>query len=140
VEATDAREGFQGRSFHPDSDAPVRERVFAEYRAPQPSMEALERRVGTLDGAVRRFDRSLRAVRTREWKLVRGSDGGRELYHLPTDPGETDDRAAADPGRVEALAGRLDDWLGSFEHAPTGGEAAMSAATRERLEELGYLQ
>jgi arylsulfatase A-like enzyme len=140
VEATDAREGFQGRSFHPDSDAPVRERVFAEYRAPQPSMEALERRVGTLDGAVRRFDRSLRAVRTREWKLVRGSDGGRELYHLPTDPGETDDRAAADPGRVESLAGRLDDWLGSFEHAPTGGEAAMSAATRERLEELGYLQ
>jgi arylsulfatase A-like enzyme len=66
---------FQGRSVHPDVATGEREQVFAEYLAPQPSMEALETRLGTLPQEVRQYDRSLRTVRVGNEKLIRGSDG-----------------------------------------------------------------
>ena len=143
VDAPTFREQTQGRSLLADGPE-KREYVFAEYLAPQPSMEALSERVGGLSDDVRRYDRSLRAVRGDDWKLIRGSDGSCECYLLATDPNETVDRlstdeeeAAADP---EALADALDDWLGAFEHADPDGETTISKTTAERLEDLGYLQ
>jgi len=139
VEASALADQAQGRTLNPDRRE-EHERVFAEYLAPQPSMTALERRVGEFDPTVRRYDRALRAVRTDDWKLVRGSDGSRECYHVGADPDETDDRAAEAADRVEALEASLDSWLSSFEHFGRDADASMSEATRERLEELGYFQ
>ena len=130
----------QGRSFHPDAVVTPREFAIAEYLAPQPSMEALEKRVGTLQGEVRRFDRSLRSIRDEEWKLIRGSDGSTELYRVADDSDERVDLASDHPAQVERLGSALNDWLGSFEHADTAGEVDMSDDTKQRLENLGYLQ
>jgi len=140
IDAADAREGFQGRSFHPDRDRPAREFVVSEYLAPQPSMAALERHVGDLPDEIYRFDRSLRAIRTDRHKLVRGSDGSVELYDLAADPDETTDIAAAENELVEQLTGRLDGWLDSFEQATVDGSVSIGDEREKRLEQLGYLR
>jgi arylsulfatase A-like enzyme len=53
----------------------------------------------------------LKAVRTPEWKLIRGNANGddqRELYHLPTDPAERRNLAAARPDVVQGLESLLE--------------------------------
>jgi arylsulfatase A-like enzyme len=52
----------------------------------------------------------LKAVRTPEWKLIRGDSNGngrRELYHLATDPAERQNLAAARPDVVQELESLL---------------------------------
>ncbi|WP_268895828.1 sulfatase [Halosimplex salinum] len=139
IEASALTEQTQGCSLLSASIS-EREQIFAEYLAPQPSMAALSERVGPLSDDVRRFDRSLRAVRTPGWKLIRGSDDSKERYDVASDPDESNDLTTAEPERVADLETRLDEWLDSFSHADGGGEASMSDATRQRLDDLGYLQ
>ncbi|MGN8213126.1 sulfatase [Halococcus salifodinae] len=140
IDAPELREESQGQSFHPAAETEPRECAIAEYMAPQPSMDALEQRVGNLPAEVRRYDRSLRAIRTDDWKLIRGSDGSHELYHLADEPVEQTDLAAENADRVAALDDCLDDWLASFDHAEATGDVSMTDATEARLEDLGYLQ
>jgi len=140
IDAPEARAGFQGRSFHPLAGIEPREHVVAEYIAPQPSMDALEKRVGALSLEARQYDRSLRAIRTHEHKLIRGSDGSSELYAPPDDPGETCDLAGDDPESVDALDAELESWLDSFEHAESSEAVSMTGSTKARLEDLGYIQ
>ena len=140
IDGPEMREELQGQSFYPAVETEPREHAIAEYMAPQPSMEALEARVGDLTPEVRRYDRSLRAIRADNWKLIRGSDGSSELYHLAADPAEQTDLATENADRVAALNERLDEWLASFEHAEATGDVSMTDATAARLEDLGYLQ
>lgn len=140
IRADAARATFQGRSFHPGAHARRREFVVSEYMAPQPSMAALERHVGGLPDRVREFDRSLRAIRTDEYKLVHGSDGTRELYDLRADPGETTNVAGSNPRTVATLEGTLDEWLDSFEHADVAESVSIDGRRKAQLERLGYLQ
>lgn len=131
---------FQGSSFHPNSNTQPRERIFAEYLSPQPSMEALEKRVGLVPESVYQYDRSLRAIRTGEYKFIRGSDGSRELYNVTVDPGEKRNIADEKSEITTELDKQLTDWKESFKHADVSGSAEMSTATQNRLEDLGYLQ
>jgi arylsulfatase A-like enzyme len=139
IDANEMREGLQGQSFHPESETESRKYTIAEYMAPQPSMEALRKQIGTLSDNVVRLDRSLRAIRTDEEKLIRGSDGTHELYEVRNDPMELTNIAADRPERISALETTLNDWLGSFEHTNASGSVSMSASTKARLEDLGYL-
>jgi len=140
IDAPDARESFQGVSFHPDADSDPREFVVSEYVEPQPSMPALERNVGALPDYIYQYDRSLEAIRTSDYKLVRGSDGLRELYDLEADPGETSNVVDARPAVADDLEGSLDEWLASFEHAAVDDSVTISGDRKNRLEQLGYLQ
>ena len=140
IDAPDARESFQGVSFHPDADSDPREFVVNEYVEPQPSMAALERNVGDLPDHIYQYDRSLQAIRTTDYKFVRGSDGLRELYDLGVDPGETENVADARPSVTDDLESTLDEWLSSFEHADVDESVTISGDRKDRLEQLGYLQ
>ncbi|MFC5133770.1 MULTISPECIES: sulfatase [Haloferacaceae] len=140
IENDEFEEQSQGRSFHPDSETEPREYAFAEYLAPQPSMEALEKRVGDLPEEVYEYDRSLRAIQSEDWKLIRGSDGSTELYHVAEDPDELRNLTADRPEKVSELESELDTWLDSFDHADVTGDVDMSDETKDRLEDLGYLQ
>jgi arylsulfatase len=51
-----------------------------------------------------------RSLRMGGWKLLDLGDGRWQLYDLDTDPGETTDRAAAEPERVAAMAARWASW------------------------------
>ena len=140
IDAPQAREEFQGRSFHPHADAPPREFVVSEYMSPQPSMDALERHVGELPDHIYELDRSLRAIRTTGHKLIRGSDGTTELYDLTMDPGETADIASENPDLLDELSGALDEWLNTFEQADIDREISIDEARKKQLEELGYIR
>lgn len=140
IDAKMFREKIQGRSFHPDSNESPREYVYAEYMAPQPSMEALEKRVPEMSTSVDEYDRSLRAIRTKEWKLIRGSDGSRELYHVGVDNEEYEECAEDCPDQVDMLGQQLDQWIESFTSEASNTDARMNQETKARLEDLGYLQ
>ncbi len=125
------------RSLHETLETGGRDRVHAEYLTPQPSMEALEERTGVVPKHVREYDRGLRAVRSREWKLICGSDGSVELYDVTA--GETTNVADEHPDQVTELQTHLDEMFGGFEVNPQKEVENINTATQERLEDLGYL-
>ena len=140
------REQWSSRSLHPASSDDAREAVFAEYVAPQPSIDRLEARFGEVPDRVRAFDRRLQAVRTAEYKYVRGDDGFERLHRLRDDPLERTDVSDAEPERARALRRRLEAEFGSLETAAASDDGAsadadleMRAETKERLADLGYL-
>lgn len=87
------------------------------------------------------YDRSLRAVRTSQHKLIQGSDGLDELYDLDTDPDETYNLKESRPDLVNTLAAELDRWQDDLIPAMSTGEAPeFEVQVRERLRALGYLE
>jgi arylsulfatase A-like enzyme len=134
-----ARRTEQGRSLHPDAATSPRDVAISEYRGPQPPIEVLESEYGPVPDRIGTFQRSLRAVRTPNWKYVRGSDGTERLYDLAADPGERHDVSDESPAETAALADRLDRWLDSFEHGGTAESVSVEESTKERLSDLGYL-
>ncbi|ELY76217.1 sulfatase [Natrinema pallidum] len=139
IDDPELREQWSSRSLHPASDVRNRDAVFAEYVAPQPSIERLEARFGEVPAAVREFDRRLRAIRTSEYKYVRGDDGSERLHHVRTDPLEHTDISDAEPERVRTLRRRLEDRFDPLAEASGAGEVEMRDGTKERLADLGYL-
>ena len=78
---------------------------------------------------------ALRALRTERFKLIEAPRP--ELYDLARDPGETDNRIAADPETANRLRAEL-------QRLTAGGDAAMSLGpvdgeAAEKLKALGYL-
>lgn len=71
------------------------------------------------------------------WKLIL-RDEEPELFYLPEDPDELENRSELEPERVEALRARIDAW----EEATESGEADSRPLTEDdldMLESLGYL-
>ncbi len=129
---------LQGTSLLPFDARAGRDHVFAEFDRPTWMLKSLAARFPDCDFS--RFDRGLRCVRTEDWKLIVGSDGAEELYHLARDPGETVNLRQADPARADALRRILTDWLLSMKAAPASLPAAADDAVIEKnLRELGYL-
>lgn len=124
--------------MHPDS-AGQRDTVFAEYVAPQPSIDRLEARFGEIPDRVRTYDRRLRAVRTAEYKYVCGDDGFERLHDLKADPFERSNIAADVPSRVRTLRDRLETQFEPFGEDDSSDDVAMREGTKERLADLGYL-
>lgn len=92
--------------------------------------------------SISQFGKERYSVRTPEWKLIETTDPpGLELYHLPSDPRETENRAAEEPRVVAGLRARLRQWLA--ERTPVAAGAApdveLDAEEIERLRALGYL-
>ena len=88
----------------------------------------------------------LRAVRTREWKLITANAGNprglapEELYDLPHDPGEHRNEVASAPAEAEKMRAELGkSVLEARAHAGGAEPGQMDPATRERLEALGYV-
>lgn len=58
------------------------------------------------------------ALRQGPWRLVKNFERPLELYHLPSDPGESINLAARHPERTETLEATLDAWLAETGVAP----------------------
>jgi Tfp pilus assembly protein PilF len=87
------------------------------------------------------FNFGWRALRAREeagWKLVTGARD--RLYRTATDPGETNDVAAAHPDIVASMKSALADaWAEARGRRPSGGARATTPDEVEALRTLGYL-
>ncbi|OYR53896.1 sulfatase [Halorubrum sp. Ea1] len=140
VEGSGITDKMQGESFHPASDATPRKYLYAEYMAPQPSIEALEKRINDISEDVYEYDRSIRMVRDKNWKYIRYSDGTEELYDLQSDIGELANLVGSCQDVVDEYNDKLDDWLRRFEEDDENTDANMSENIQGRLEDLGYLQ
>ncbi|MCU4926514.1 sulfatase [Halobacteria archaeon AArc-dxtr1] len=134
-------EQSHGRSLLPGSDDAAREAVYAEYVAPQPSIDRLEARFGTVPERVRSFDRRLRAVRTESHKYVCGDDGFERFHDLDRDPDERTNRleTGPEPSRVDALRRRLEGRFDGWTPETAADDVAMRSGTKQRLADLGYL-
>ena len=66
------------------------------------------------------YDRAIRVLYDGPYKLITTSRGERLLFDLERDPEETDDLAARDPARTEALARRLDSAMSGMLLAAAG--------------------
>jgi arylsulfatase A-like enzyme len=130
----------QGTSLHAGSSKPLRDHVLAEYRALLPTIERLSQQTGVATDELERYDRTLRAVRTQEFKLVRDSEESVELFHVAEDTAERSDVSGSYPSERRILESELDSWLESFDHASAGKATDMSESTKQKLESLGYLQ
>jgi arylsulfatase A-like enzyme len=75
------------------------------------------------------------------WKVMLSRKGdGAHLFDLRSDPGETRDVAAVNPDKVEAARDRVRVISRALSFAFRGPEPELSAADRERLEALGYVE
>ncbi len=82
----------------------------------------------------------LRALYDGDWKYIHGPRP--ELFRIVDDPGELDDRIAAEPDIAASMRERLAAFV--ERHAMREGEGGsvvtVDDETRQRLEALGYLQ
>jgi arylsulfatase len=67
------------------------------------------------------------AIRSGNWKLVREYEGPWELYDLSADRSESNDLAAEQPDRVQALADRWQQWADAVGVIPYGDVLAARA-------------
>ena len=93
-----------------------------------------------------RFKRGHRMLRQGDYKYMYGakpmygadgsddSDDGEMLFDLASDPDELHNLVAEQPERARAMAARLEEWLGSFEHRT--GEPEPEKIEEEILEDL----
>ncbi|MBW1884323.1 MAG: sulfatase [Deltaproteobacteria bacterium] len=133
-----------GRNLLEDDASP--RTILTEYYRPEQAMIRLftdverpnERRVSA-------YQRRLRTISRDGWKLIWGSDGKHELYHLAQDPEEAnnliaDPRAAVErDGLIEELNALIERY-GQGERFSTEGHSTLDKATQQELRALGYLE
>jgi arylsulfatase A-like enzyme len=141
--------GSEGRDLL--SPAEARDELVAQYDYPSQVLSVIDAEaLASARGRLRPYLRRLRAIRSDGWKLIWGSDGRHELYHIAIDPGETRNLVAEEPARVAELTARLEVRLAELagrpfrladEPPPAGAEgfAGVDDATRRALESLGYV-
>lgn len=119
------------------------EYAFAEWAAwGEEKLASLKRRNPSYDFEA--INRNLAAVRTRQWKFIRGSDGWRALYNLVDDPGEQRDVLAENADVAATLEERLAAWEASVRRPDDDpDDSSYSDEDREliekRLADLGYI-
>jgi len=133
-----------GRNLLADDTTP--RAIFTEYYRPEQALEQLVAKGGARDPQrINRYLRRLRSLSRGGWKLVWGSDGRHELYHLAEDQAELHDRID-DPQTNEIRDALLEeltslvDELGRGERFARDEESPLDEKTREELRALGYLE
>lgn len=118
-----------------------REFVFAEYTVPQPDVDELRSRTDDEEqlSFLYSLDRSLRCLRTRDFKYIRGYDGSVELFDLNSDPSETNNIAENHSELVTDFEERLDTKFDSLERSTGARLEDIGDGARDRLEDLGYI-
>lgn len=110
----------------------------SEYYLPRPSIETLRERYGSITDPDR-LERSLRSIRTNDWSLIVDDSGNKELYQRPDNVSERIDMASDNSDIVDDLLTQLNNRLGSWDINRTHDSQSVSAGTKQRLEDLGYI-
>ncbi|RDZ64322.1 sulfatase [Haloferax sp. Atlit-12N] len=133
-------EHIQGEAITPERTDEEREYVYAEYLSPQPTVERLSEQTGVDQKKLESYDKELKSIQSSRYKLIRDSTGDIQLFDLQESPTEQTDISQSDIETSEKLEEALDKWLDSFEEASVNDSVEMSQSTKQKLEDLGYLQ
>ena len=117
----------------------TRNSTIAEYLLPQPSLEELQKSVENFDSSAQKYDHSLRSIRTKKWKLIENGEKEIKLYDMESPNEETNDLSQKNPDVVRKLQDQLHKRLGKFKTENDYGNK-ISSSSKQRLEDLGYLQ
>lgn len=108
-----------------------RMRFFETYGGAVPHVPGLRR---LLAGA----GPSHRGVLSGGWKLILSGDHRPELYHLPDDPREENNRAGDEANRAKLLSDAVDAWTQSHRPEVPSTAAALDSEDVAALRSLGY--
>ncbi len=109
----------QSRSLIAAADGEgLRQYALSEANKPVQLFERILRQVPDFD--VRRYNRSLKAWRSTEWKYIWSSDGNDELYHIASDPAERNNLAQEKPDKVAEMRAGLEEFLLSIPRSEFG--------------------
>ena len=74
------------------------------------------------------------------WRLIHRADGRHELYHVATDPGESNELSAREPERLGELLRVVEDWQSRVVPHPATAPLTKhdEAIVEKRLQDLGY--
>lgn len=133
-------EDYFGDSLCDPSQLPDERSRLAEYVGPQPPVETLVKRYDC-ERDISTFDRQLWALKRNRHKYVRGSDGSERLFDLREDQAERTDVSTDRSEKRQTLANELDRIIESLPETDSiDDDTTMDPDTKQRLEELGYLQ
>jgi arylsulfatase A-like enzyme len=119
---------FDGREYH--------NHIFAEFGRPYYMLKRLPEKFPGHDFSP--FDRGLQCIRTKDHKLIVGSDGTEELYDLQSDPEEAHNRVNELPQITAALRSQLNAWRASLGQPLVGRRVEEDDALVKALRKLGY--
>jgi len=137
----DANDSVSDHSFASPGESNFgREFTIAEYLEPQPSQQALRDHVNKISKDIEKYDRALRCIRTNDWKYVEATDGAEELYDLRVEVNESENIVDSHRTKRTELRTRLSGAVGDLIRAPGEGHSQMDKETKQRLEDLGYIQ
>ena len=131
-------EHIDGRSFASFEEDSHRDYILAEYQPPDTILNILRTRYPDFDYSL--YQRSMRCVRTREYKFIRYSDGQEEFYDMIHDPLENNNLIGHGIGAEEDLGSILSDWEVRFNEDDVEVRTPEEdKEIRKKLELLGYL-
>ena len=132
-----------GNPSHSLLSAEPRPHVMAEYGTPIPPHRAALARFGITPEQIRHRERGLTTFRTDPYKLIVGTDGSAQLYHLEEDPTEQIDLASQEPERVRQLKKALAAYWADHDIdgliGPPYQAQGVDPDVEARLQALGYL-
>jgi arylsulfatase A-like enzyme len=127
---------MQGTSLVPFNGGNYHDEIFAEFGRPHSMVQRLQSEFPGHDFSP--FDRGLQCIRTKDYKLIAGSDGTEELYDLKADPAETRNRLDELPDVTTALRSRLSQWHPATDLPFKSEHVVEDEAVIKALRALGY--
>ncbi|WP_435098994.1 sulfatase [Halorubrum sp. N11] len=119
---------------------PTDRSIVAEYLNPMPPIDQMQERCSNPDFDVSEYDRSLRTIYRGQYKLIRGSDGTKELYNIVDDPKEEVNLLGQKPRLAEELESELTRVVEQYNDlSTTPSDTDVTGNIEDRLEDLGYL-
>lgn len=132
------RQDIDGKSLLPLNGHAYHAQVFSEFDRPTWMLRNLTARFPGNDFS--HLDRGLRCIRTSEYKLIVGTDGREELYHLPSDPKESHNLIDERIEEANTLRTKYQGWLASHQaKTPSSPHQEEDALILKNLRELGYV-
>jgi len=100
-----------------------------------------------MKGTLKKYDRQLISIRTREAKYIYSSDGKDEFYDMKKDPNELNNLIYSKDPRIVELKEKLRPWLNDFtslydkKRYESKGESKVKfdEEMKKRLKQLGYI-
>lgn len=129
------KDDIDGKNLIPFEERLYHKYILAEYGPPINTIKSMRRLCPNSNSAI--YNKSLKCIRSDNFKYIIASNGKEELYNLEKDPGESKNIINEMRKKAEELSSKLSEELRS---PPIGRRVvAFDDEQKKRLQALGYL-